>query len=151
MSSDDRAAAEAAFACGALLEQGRKLQALSLVLTGIAVFAALGPLPGRPLMQVAIVVSIILGLVALYFAIRVGLDARLMRRLASQADEGRLDLAQFDAGLTLAGLRPAAASTRTLGDRLSGAAALLRNQAMATAAQLIVLVGGALLWLGSAP
>lgn len=151
MTSDDRSAAEAAFACAALLEQGRKLQALSLMLTGIAVFAALGPQPGRPQMQIAIAVSILLGVIALYFAIRVGLDARLMRRLATLADDGRLDLACFDGGLTLAGLRPAAASTRTLGDRIAGAIGLLRNQALATAAQLIVLVGGAILWLGTPP
>lgn len=151
MTTDDRSTAEAAFACAALLEQGRKLQALSLVLTGIAVFAALGPQPGRPQMQIAVAVSIACGVIALYFAIRVGLDARLMRRLATQADEGRLDLARFDAGLTLAGLRPAAASTRTLGDRIAGATGLLRNQALATAAQLIVMVGGAILWLGTAP
>lgn len=151
MTRDDRIGAEAAFACAALLEQGRKLQALSLVLTGIAVFATLGPQPGRPQAQVAVALSILLGIVALYFAIRVGLDARLMRRLAAQADHGRLDLASFDAGLTLAGLRPAAAATRTLGDRIAGASGLLRNQALATAAQLIVLAGGALLWLGGPP
>jgi hypothetical protein len=151
MTSDDRSAAEAAFACAALLDQGRKLQALSLVLTGVAILAALGPQPGRPQMQIAVAASILLGVVALYFAIRVGLDARLMHRLAVQADDGRLDLARFDAGLTLAGLRPATASTRTLGDRIAGASALLRNQALATAAQLVVLVGGALLWLGGPP
>jgi hypothetical protein len=151
MTTDDRIAAEAAFACAALLEQGRKLQALSLVLTAIAVFATLGPQPGRPQALVAVALSILLGVVALYLAIRVGLDARLMRRLAEQADAGRLDLGAFDAGLALAELRPEAASTRPLGDRIAGATGLLRNQAIATAAQLLALVGGALLWLGGPP
>lgn len=151
MTPEDRIGAEAAFACAALLEQGAKLQALSLALTGLAVYAALGPPPGRPQWQAMLGLSLAFGVVALYFAIRVGLDRRLMLRLARQADGGKLDLAAFDGGLSLAGLRPPAAAPRALGDRIAGATRLLRNQAIATGAQLVVLAGGALLWLGGAP
>ncbi len=151
MTRDTRIDAEAAFACAALLEQGRKLQALSLVLTGIALYMlVIGHHPIASPKHAVVGPVVLLGFVALYFASRVGLDQKLMRRLATQADDGRLDLGAFDAGLTLAGLRPAAASTRTLGDRIAGATRLLRNQVIATVAQFLALIAGTI-WLGSAP
>ncbi len=150
MTRETRIDAEAAFACAALLEQGRKLHALSLMLTGIALFMLVTVHPLRSPHHIVVGSVILLGVVALYFASRVGLDQRLMRRLATQADDGQLDLGDFDAGLTLAGLRAAAATTRPLGYRIAGATRLLRNQAIATAAQFFALFVGTI-WLGSAP
>jgi len=150
MTHETRIDAEAAFACAALLAQGRKLHALSQVLTGIALFTLATVHPLRLPSQIAVGTSLSLGFVALYFASRVGLDQQLMQRLATQADDGRLDLGALDAGLALAGLRPAAATTRALRDRIAGATRLLRNQAIATVVQFLALVAGTI-WLGSAP
>ena len=150
MTDANRIAAEASFACAALLEQGRKLQTLSLIVPGIALLMTITPPPLRVERRFLVTAVVALGLAALYFAVRVGLDRRLMQRFAAQADAGRLDLAALDAGLTLAGLRPAAASTRSLDDRIGGAKRLLRNQAIATAAQLLVLTGD-VFWLSASP
>lgn len=148
MTRETRIDAQAAFACAALLEQGRKLHALSLLLSGAALLMlVIGHNPIGSPRNIVVGPVILLGLVALYFAGRVGLDEKLMQRLATQADGGELDLGAFDAGLTLAGLRPAAATPRALGDRIAGATRLLRNQAIATVAQLLALVAGTI-WLG---
>ncbi len=144
MTEDSAADAHAAFACAALLEQGAKLHLLSLALTLGALLAL--PLVGMELPWLILCVALVcLGMIEFYVAIRVGLDARLMHRLAEDAKRAPPDLDAFDRGLALAGLRGATATPRSLAERIAGAFGLLRGQAIVTALQIALALVGAVI------
>jgi len=145
-------AEHAALVAGAaLLEQGRRVDALSHGVTWAALLTgviALG-FGGRGAHGFAAMAAaaVLVGLVELWFAARVDLDAQLFRHLAAEAGAGRLDLARFDAGLHLAGLIPAPTATRGIGARIAGARRLLGAQAAVCALQLMLMAAaGAIAW-----
>jgi hypothetical protein len=130
----------------ALLEQGRTLDGLSRLLTAgavtllllLALFAdqMLSNLSGP--LAVALALAALLGLAQLYFAFRVGFDAALFRQLATEP--GPTGLEALDASLAELGLRPAAAGSRPLAERIRGARRLLRRQALCLALQLATII-----------
>jgi len=136
-------------ATAAFLEQGRALDRLSRLLTAAAVtlllllalLAAQMRSETWNLMAGTLGLVILLGLAELYFAFRVGFDAALFRELAAGSSLTGLD--QLDASLTWLGLRPKAAGSRPLDDRIGGARKLLRRQALCLALQLATMVGAA--------
>jgi hypothetical protein len=113
-------------ATAALLRQGSVLHLTTLALM---IPTVLGP--GGWLALVAI------GIVACetWFALRVGLDARLFARLAEEARDGRLDLAAFDAGLVESGLLGSPPPNRSVAARVAGALRLLKVQGALVVAQ----------------
>jgi hypothetical protein len=128
----------------ALLEQGERIDRLSCLLTAVALAAlvAMG-LAGmqEPAAAVLLALSVVIGLLELYFAVRVGFDARLFRRLA---DPGAgFDLGDLDDALTASGLPPANKAARPLKQRSAGACRLLYRQAGSLALQVVLLLLGA--------
>lgn len=135
-------------AMAALLAQGRTLCAASLLLTALALlglFEAVGLDGWRPALWCAAAA----GGLQLYYAVRVGFDARLLQALAAHVDaqaEPDGGAARLDAALAALGLRAAGATVRGWPERWRGARGLLRKQA-----GLVILQSAALLAaLGSA-
>jgi hypothetical protein len=130
----------------ALLEQGHRLDALSRLLTAgaiillllLAMFAPAMPSGPSALAGGGLVLAILLGLIELYFAFRVGFDAALFRELA--AGKALTGLGPLDASLAGLGLRRETAGSRTLEDRIRGARMLLRRQTLCLALQLVTMV-----------
>ena len=130
----------------ALLEQGRTLDGLSRLLTAgavmllllLAFFGDQMPFERSALLAAALALAALLGLAQLYFAFRVGFDAALFRRLAT--DPTPTGLEALDAGLEELGLRPATAGARPIGDRIRGARRLLRRQALCLTLQLATII-----------
>ena len=131
-----------------LLEQGRILHGVSMLLTGAGVFivaAASFVLTGGTdtaprSWTVLLMFSVGLGAGQTVLALRTGLDAALFRRLA-----GGLDLSAFDSGMTALGLLPAHKAGRPALARVAGAKRLLVWQAAALAAQAVCFGGAAIL------
>jgi hypothetical protein len=112
-----------------------------MLLPLIALFAGQMRPDSWNLVAAALGLTVLLGLAELYFAFRVGFDAALFRELATGAALTGLD--QLDASLTWLGLRPKAAGSRPLDDRIGGARKLLRRQTLCLALQLVTMVVGA--------
>jgi hypothetical protein len=131
----------------ALLDQGRLVDGLSRLVTAAALVGLLlGPIFGHPpLVAVAALALVALaGAVELYFAIRVGLDAALFRRLAAEA--GAPGFADLDAVLVRLALMPQGKTGRPPADRALGAKHLLVCQGLALIVQLgLALVAGIVL------
>src|SRR5262249_42719093 len=84
------------------------------------------------------------GAAELFFAIRVGFDAALFRRLAAEA--GAPGFADLDAALLRLGLMTPGKAGRPAADRALGARRLLACQGLALIVQiLLALVGGAVM------
>lgn len=129
----------------ALLAQGERLDALSRMLTAILLATLLlGAGQGSPLTVTALIVGTGAGIVELYLAARVGLDAALFVRLEKDAAEGRLDLPAFDAAMTGHGLAPPGMGERSIARRCRGARRLLVGQASALLIQVALALGAAL-------
>jgi hypothetical protein len=130
-----------------LLEQGRTINALSLIMTAFS-FIALSLLSGFEsrtpnLGWVVFVIVFAAGLGQTYFAIRVGLDAALFRGLAAQ--ETGPDLAALDKALQGQGLLPQHKAGRPLAERIAGARRLFNYQSGLLLVQVaILIVGGAI-------
>ena len=136
-----------AAAAAALLDQGQRADRLSRLITAAGdLHAAAAGVSGAPppvLPTTIPVLVVLLGLVELYLAIRVGFDAALFHRLAA-APEG-FDCARLDRALLRLGLMPEAKTGRPIVERIAGARRLLAWQGLTLAAQvLLVLVGAAL-------
>ena len=101
--------------------------------------AFLGPPP--VLLTTILALVVLLGLAELYFAIRVGFDAALFRRLAA-APEG-FDRARLDRALSRLGLMPEAKTGRPIIERIAGARRLLAWQGMTLVAQILLALFGA--------
>lgn len=129
----------------ALLAQGERLDALSRMLTAILLATLLlGAGQGSPLTVTALIVGTGAGIVELYLAARVGLDAALFVHLGKDAADGRLDLLAFDAAMTGHGLAPPGMSGRPIARRCRGARRLLVGQASALLIQVALALGAAL-------
>ena len=137
----------------ALLRQGRPFDALSrgllLLATGWLVLLAGGFSKPHTAVVAALLASLLLGLLQRWFALRVDLDARLLRVVAGQAATTDLATATatLDEALVGQGMLPAARAGRPWTERLAGARRLWRRQLGALLLQVLAF-GGALLAAG---
>ena len=128
-----------AAAAAALLAQGKVVDGVSRLLTAGSLIGLVA-FPGMSRLATAtFVAAALLGLAETYFAVRVGLDAALFRRLAKVPD-----LAGFDAAMLRLGLLSQAKAGRPVEARVAGARRLFTRQAAALALQSAVLIGGGL-------
>ncbi|HEY8873166.1 MAG TPA: hypothetical protein VIM52_09065 [Stellaceae bacterium] len=129
----------------ALLDQGRRADALSRLVTVAALFALmlLPTIPGRPPLLLPAVLGpvALLGLGEAYLAMRVGFDAALFRRLAAPAEA--LDLGRLDEALLRLGLIPPAKTGRPIAERIAGARRLLQWQGLMLGLQAALILTGA--------
>ena len=135
----------------AFLEQGRVIDRLSRAVTASAIVSILIALavaahPPRVLVGVASVAAFA-GFAEMYFAVRVGFDASLFRRVAEAA--GPPEFAATDAALEGMGLMAPAKCGRPVEARIAGACRLFRLQVLALAAQVLSLLIGASIVLAS--
>jgi|SoiMethySBSTD1v2_1073268.scaffolds.fasta_scaffold3351938_1 hypothetical protein len=128
-----------------LLDQGRSLDRLSHLLTGAGLLALIGMavVGVHALVPTALLgLSVLAGLAQVYYAIRVGFDAGLLRALAKDTDA--LDPAELDAALTSMRLLAAGKAGRPIDQRVAGACRLFYRQALMVGLQLVLfLLGGA--------
>ncbi len=133
-----------------LLDQGRALDRLSRLLTAAALIGMLvyPAAVGRPplALAVAAIVIAVAGLGESYFAIRVGFDAALFRRLAGEPEQQ--GFGEMDGALTELGWLPPVKRDRPAPVRIAGAVRLMKLQALALLAQVVSCAGGgaALMW-----
>jgi hypothetical protein len=126
-----------------LLDQGQIVNRLSLALTAIAIAVLLLPIfPASVATVPTAVVVALAGLVELFVASRVSLNAALLRRLASDAANDRLDVAAFDSALLALRLTPAGGVGQPIARRFAGTRRLLVWQAAALVAQVLVAIAG---------
>ena len=131
----------------AMLRQGRSLNAMSRLAMALPaswlLLQATGHAPTIAYVQIPLLVSLLLGLTQMYFAIRVDIDARLLRELARAAGLGGGDLAPATAELDYAfQAQGLLASDKPVADwpqRLSGARRLWQRQILALVLQLAAL------------
>jgi hypothetical protein len=143
MTSAHQKAAQMLGAAADLLDQGQLLNRLSVVTTSIALAVLLLPVfPATAAMVLVAVLVVLAGLLQLYFAVRVGLDAALFRRLGNDAAEDRLDVAAFDSALMALRLLPASKSGFPIATRIVGAKRLLAYQGAAFLLQMLLAVAG---------
>jgi hypothetical protein len=136
-----------AAAAAALLDQGRRADHLSRLITAASALVLLllpaVPGPRSVLLMTILALVVLLGLAELYFAIRVGFDAALFHRWGAVPDG--FDCARLDHALLRLGLMPEAKTGRPIVERIAGARRLLAWQGVTLALQvLLVLVGAAL-------
>lgn len=123
---------------GAMVHAGSLVLTMAALLTGVAVsFVAARPGAGWLSAGVAVV---LLGAIEFGLAARVALDAELFDAIAAKG----ADLEGFDRAMRALGLMPADKANRPIGRRIRGALRLLQLQALALAAQVAVLISGAL-------
>jgi hypothetical protein len=133
------------FCAAAFLDQGRTIDCLSRLLTAAALVAVLiGPAistqPPWMLIGSAVVVAVA-GLAETYFAIRVGFDAALFRKVATASDAP--DFAGIDEALTQLGLLPTQKHHRPAGARVAGARRLFGFQILFLVGQVLSILAGA--------
>ncbi|MGH8081138.1 MAG: hypothetical protein ACREP7_11215 [Lysobacter sp.] len=116
-------------AMAALLAQGRWLCAASLLLWLAALLSQILVASPPPWAAVAWPLSLIAGLVQLYYAIRVDFDARLLRALAEAGDDAQA-AQRLDDALQGMGLLKRSGATRDWPSRWRGARGLLLRQAV---------------------
>ena len=119
-----------------LLDQGRFAHALAVALTALAAALALA---GRGSPWGFAVIGV--GLLELYLAARVGLDAALLRRLATEPRSA----AHFDPAMRALDLLPESKTGRPWAVRCRGAKRLLVAQGLAVTAQCALAAGSAIL------
>ncbi len=126
-----------------LLEQGQSVSRLSTAVTVVGVAVLLLPVfPASTATVPTAAVVVLVGLLELFIASRVGFDARLFRRLAEDAAAERLDIDACDAALVGLRLMPVRKAGRPVAKRLAGAKRLLMMQNGAFLVQVAVAVGG---------
>ena len=127
-----------------LLDQGQIMNRLCIAVTGIGAAVLLVPFfPASAAFIPTGLLVVLFGLVELFVAMRISLDAAIFRRFAAEASADRLDMEAFDA--TLGVFRPLSGKRedRPLSKRLAGAKRLLAIQAAALIVQLAVAALGA--------
>ncbi|PKO32335.1 MAG: hypothetical protein CVU34_16225 [Betaproteobacteria bacterium HGW-Betaproteobacteria-7] len=131
----------------AWLATGRTLDHCSLLLSLLALAAAFCSEP--PLLaRAALLLAVLLGVGEKIYAIRVAFDERIFSTWATSwpatgdfvADAA---LAEFDGLLVRLGLRSQQPTQHSLDERIAGACALLRRQAICLALQLLAVLGAA--------
>jgi hypothetical protein len=141
----DRGDGDLAAIAAALLDQGRRADGLSRLVTAAALIALMvwPAMPGRP----PVLVQAILGVIALaglgesYLASRVGFDVALFRRLVDRRDA--FDLDRLDSALLRLDLIPPAKTGRPIAARVAGARRLLQWQGRLLGLQAALILGGA--------
>jgi hypothetical protein len=133
--------AEAAVAAD-LLAHGAIVHRLSAMLTVAGVVAVPAMALVRPdgIAMALAALAVLAGIAELWFALRVGFDARAFARLARDAAAGGLGIDAFDAAMGALGLMPAGKAGRPLAARVRGAMRLLGRQVALLLAQTALLV-----------
>jgi hypothetical protein len=130
---------------GALLRRGAMVHTASLILgmaallTGVAM-SLVGVKPGAGWLTVGTAV-VVLGAVEFWLAGRVAFDAELFQAIAAKGG----DLEGFDRAMQALGFMPSHKAGRPIDARVRGATRLFRLQGATFAAQIAVLLAGALL------
>jgi len=140
-----------------LLRQGRSLNALSRLATALAaswwLLMATGLSPVATATLALLLLSLLVGLVQTYFALRVDLDACLLRELArvTQASGGDLTAAtiELDHAFRSQGLVKSTKPAADWPQRLAGARVLWQRQLLALSLQIMALAAALLLALPS--
>lgn len=136
--------------CIALMEQHRKIHILSVCLTLTTTLLLLYLMNINILAQfwlIAMVGVIILGLLEMVYAVRIGFDLFLLRQLANHEGTIESGLTIIDNSLTKLHLMPAKKVGRSLNARLRGCVRLFRIQVLLCALQLVVVVGATVFYL----
>jgi hypothetical protein len=144
MSAAGQGDRDLAAVAAALLDQGRRADALSRLVTAAALFVLmlLPAIPERLLLLPAMLGAVaLIGLGEAYLAMRVGFDAALFRRLAASSEA--LDLARLDEALLRLGLIPPAKTGRAIDERIAGARRLLHWQGLMLGLQAALILTGA--------
>jgi hypothetical protein len=122
----------------ALLNQERRIDRLSCALTVTGVLAVFAMAVATMAMFVP---SVGCGLGELFFAVRVGFDAALFRRLVNEPEPA--DLSALDNALDSLGLSAPNKAGRPIQQRAIAACRLLRKQAASSALQALLLLAAA--------
>jgi hypothetical protein len=85
----------------------------------------------------------VIGLIELFMAVRVSLDAALFRRLANDAQAERLDVAAFDAAMLALKLMSTGKAGQPIAKRFAGARRLLIIQGATLFLQVVAAAVGA--------
>ena len=127
-----------------LLDQGQIVNRLSIAVTAIALAILLLPMlpPSEATLPTAALVALV-GVIELFMAVRVSLDAALFRRLALDAQAERLDVAAFDAAMLALKLMSPGKAGQPIAKRFAGARRLLIIQGATLLLQVIAAVVGA--------
>jgi hypothetical protein len=147
MTSLDSASRQLISAAACLLDQGRAVDGLSRLLTAASLVVLMLPavLPaGTQRLPAAILAGVaLLGMAETLYAVRVGLDAALFRRLAEGPEP--LDLDGIDTALIELGLIAAPRADGSAGSRVSGARRLLYRQSALLVLQIGLILAAAAL------
>jgi hypothetical protein len=145
MTAADPGERDLATVAAALLDQGRRADALSRLVTVAALFVLmlLPAIPGRPplLLPAMLGPVALLGLGEAYLAMRVGFDAALFRRLAAPVET--FDLGRLDEALLRLGLIPPGKTGRPIAERIAGTRRLLFWQGLMLGIQIALILTGA--------
>ncbi len=126
-----------------LLDQGQIVNRLSLTLTAIAIAVLLLPVFPASAATVPTATAVaLLGLVELFLGVRVSFNAALLRRLANDAADDRLDVAAFDSALLALRLTSAGGVGQTIARRFAGTRRLLVWQGAALVIQVAIAIAG---------
>ena len=127
-----------------LLDQGQIVNRLSIAVTAIALAILLLPMlpPSEATLPTAALVAVF-GMLELFMAVRVSLDAALFRRLANDAQAERLDVAAFDAAMLALKLMSTGKAGQPIAKRFAGAKRLLVIQGATLVLQVIAALTGA--------
>jgi len=144
MTSAHQRAAQMLAAAADLLDQGQIVNRLSIAVTAIALAILLLPMlpPSEATLPTAALVALV-GVIELFMAVRVSLDAALFRRLALDAQAERLDVAAFDAAMLALKLMSSGKAGQPIAKRFAGARRLLIIQGATLLLQVIAAVVGA--------
>lgn len=132
------------YCVASLLRRGRSLDQLSTGLALLGVLLGLCPwwlATFNPWALAAGCGLLMLGAVQKYWALRVAFDADLFQRLADHPSALDDNTQALDQALASLGLQAAERGGRPWPERSRGALALLRRQALALAAQLLLALG----------
>jgi hypothetical protein len=144
MTSTHQKAAQMLAAVADLLDQGQLINKLSVAVTAIAAAVLLVPVfPASTVFIPTGILVVLVGLVELAFAVRVGLGAALYRRLAADAAADRLDEPAAEAALVALRIFPAKKAALPIPQRVMRAKRLLLMQSAALLIQLLIAIGGA--------
>lgn len=132
-----------------VLDQGQIVNRLSLAVTAIAVGVLLLPVfPASGATVPTATVVALIGLAEIFLATRISLNAALLRRLAEDAAEDRLDVNAFDSALLALKLVPAGKAGQPIARRFVSTRRLIVWQGVALAIQIVAaIIGGtAVFW-----
>jgi hypothetical protein len=130
----------------ALLDQGRSVDHLSALVTvaGLGALVATGLLDADdPVLTAALILSVLAGMAARYYGIRVGFDAALFHRLAESTGGANADLAALDGALSDMGFLAAAKAGKPFAARIAGARGLFYRLVAAAGIQILLILVGA--------